>query len=88
MSIAPGVVAHMPLDRADGPVRVGDGLALGDLADEHLVGLGEADDRGRGPSPLGVGDDGRLARLQDADDRVGGAEVDADGLGHGTASLR
>ena len=36
---------------------------------------------------LGVGDDDRLAGLEDADDRVGGAEVDADGLGHGGCLL-
>ena len=30
--------------------------------------------------PIGVGDDHRIARLEDADDRVGGAEVNADGL--------
>ena len=36
---------------------------------------------------LGVGDDGGLARLEHRDDRVGGAEVDADGLGHGVASI-
>ena len=35
---------------------------------------------------LGVGDDDRLARLEGRDDRVGGAEVDADGLGHVCAS--
>ena len=27
-----------------------------------------------------------IARLEDADDRVGGAEIDADGLGHGSLS--
>ena len=36
---------------------------------------------------FGVGDDGGLASLQHADDRVGGAEVDSDGLGHEDASL-
>ena len=79
--------AHLALDRADGPVGVGDGLALGDLADQHLAGLREPD-HGRGrPVPLGVGDDDGLARLEHADDRVGGAEVDSDGLGHDCASV-
>jgi len=32
---------------------------------------------------FGVGDDDRFAGLQDRNDRVGGAEVDADSLGHG-----
>ena len=79
----PAVVAHVALDRSDGAVGVGDRLALGHLADEHLVGLGEPDHRGRRAGPLGVGDDGGFASLEDADDRVGGAEVDTDGLGHG-----
>ena len=74
--------AHVALHRADGAVGVGDGLALGHLADEHLAGLGEADHRGRGAPPFGVGHHGGLARLEDGDDGVGGAEVDADGLGH------
>ena len=34
-------------------------------------------------APFGVGDDGGLARLEHRDDGVGGAEIDADGLGHG-----
>ena len=75
--------AHVALDRADGAVGVGDGLALGDLAHQDLAVLAEGDDRGCGAPTLGVGDDDRLARLQDADDRVGGAEVETDGLGHG-----
>ena len=75
--------AHVPLHRADRAIRVGDGLTLGDLADEHLAGLREGDDRRGGARPLGVGDDGRLSRLEGRDDGVGRAEVDADGLGHG-----
>ena len=38
------VGAHVALDRPDRAVDVGDGLALGDLADEHLAVLGERDD--------------------------------------------
>ena len=74
--------AHVALDRADRAIGVGDGLALGHLADEHLAVLGERDHRGGGARSLGVGDDDGFAGLEDADDRVGGAEVDADGLGH------
>ena len=58
------VGAHVALDRADGPVDVGDGLALGDLADQHLAVLGEGDDGRGGPRALGVRDDGGLAALQ------------------------
>ncbi len=78
--------AHVALDRADRAVGVGDGLALGHLADQHLAALGEGDDRRGGAGALGVGDDDGVAGLEDRDDGVGGAEVDADGLGHGGSS--
>ena len=81
------VRAHVALHRADRAIGVGDRLALRDLADEDLSGLGERDDRRSGARPLGVGDHDGLARLEDRDDRVGGAEVDADGLGHGNCLL-
>ena len=77
------VGAHVALHRADRAVDVGDGLALGDLADEHLAVLGEGDDRRRRAGALGVGDDGGVAALEDGDDGVGGAEVDADCSCHG-----
>ena len=79
----PARVAHVALDRADGPVDVGHGLTLGHLADEHLAVLGERDDAGRGARTLGVGDDLRLAAGQYGDDGVGGTEVDADRSCHG-----
>ena len=82
------VGAHVALDRADGPVGVGDGLALGHLAHQYLAGLGEAHDRRRRPPTLGIGDDDGLARLQHADHRVGGPQVDSDGLSHPAASFR
>ena len=63
-------------------VGVGDGLALGQLADEPLAGLGEGDDGRDGPTALGRRDDGRLAALHDRDDGVRRAEVDADDLAH------
>jgi hypothetical protein len=75
------------LDRADGPVDVGDGLALGDLADEHLAVLAERDDRRGGPATLGVRDDGRLSALEDGDGRVGGAQVDSDRTCHGDSPV-
>ena len=65
-----------------GAVGVRDRLALGHLADEHLAGLGERHHRRGRPAPLRVGDDGGLARLQDAHHRVRGPEVDSYGLGH------
>ncbi len=74
--------AHLPLDRPDGPVRVGHGLALGDLTDEHLAVLGERDDRRRGARTFSVGDDRWLAALQHAHHGVRRAEVDADRTCH------
>jgi len=43
------VGTHVPLDRTDRPVHVGDGLPLGDLTDEYLCILGEGHDRGSRP---------------------------------------
>ena len=76
------VGAHVALDRPDGALDVGDGLALGDLADQDLAGLGEGHDRGGGPRSFGVGDDGGLSTFEDGDDAVGRPEVDADGTSH------
>ena len=42
------VAAHEALDGENGLLGVGDGLALGDLADETLAGFGECDDGGSG----------------------------------------
>ena len=81
------VGADVALDRPDGAVGVGDGLALGDLADEDLAVLGEGHHRRRRATALGVGDDDGVAGLEDGDDRVGGTEVDTDGLGHGVAPV-
>ena len=44
--------AHEALDRVDGVGRVGDRLALGQLADHALAGLGESDDRRNGAVAL------------------------------------
>ena len=71
------VGAHVALDRRDGAVDVGDGLALGGLPDEHLAVLRECDHRRGGAETLGVGDDRGLAALEDAHHRVGGSEVDS-----------
>ena len=76
------LAAHEPLDREDGVLGIGDGLALGDLADEPLAGLCEGHDRRRQPAAFGVGDDDRLAAFHDGDDGVGGAQVDADDFAH------
>ena len=80
------VGAHVALDRPDGPVDVGHCLTLRDLADEHLTVLGEGDDGRRGPGALGVGDHRGLAALQNADDGVSRAQVDADRTCHVNSS--
>ena len=61
---------HEALDGVDRVLGVGDRLALGDLADEPLAGLGERHDRGNGPAALRAGDDGRLAALHHRDHGV------------------
>ncbi len=81
------VGAHVALDGRDGAVDVGDVLALGGLADQHLAVLGERDDGRRGPRALGVGDDGGLSALQDRDHRVGGTQVDSYCTSHGVFSF-
>jgi hypothetical protein len=64
------------LDGGDGALDVVDGLALGDLADQDLAGLGERNDGRRGAAALGVGNYGGLATFENGDDGVGGSEVD------------
>ena len=75
-------VAHVALHRTDGAIDVGDGLALGDLADQHLAVLGERHHAGGGARTFGVRDDLRLAAGEGGHDRVGRAEVDTDRSGH------
>src|SRR5699024_12637610 len=79
--------AAVTLARAVGAVDVCVRLVLGRLPVEDLAVLGERDDRRRGARALGVGDDVRLAALEDRDGRVGGAEVDTDCTSHGVLLL-
>ena len=76
------LAAHEPLDREDGVLGIGDRLALRHLADQPLTRLGEGDDRRRQPAAFRVGDDDRFAAFHDGDNRVGGAQVDADDFAH------
>ena len=78
--------ADQALDREDGLFRIGDRLALGRLADETLAVVAEGDDRRRGAHAFGVLDDFRSLAFHDGDARIGGAEVDADDLAHGSSS--
>ena len=61
-------LAHVALHRTEGAIRVGDGLALCDFADEHFAGLRERDNGRGGAATFGVRDDDGLAAFQDRDD--------------------
>ena len=82
------LAAHEALDRENRVLGVGDGLALGDLADQPLAFFGEADDGRRRASAFLVHDDGGLPAFHDRDDRVGRAEVDSNDFAHLFCSLR
>src|SRR5262249_52163430 len=56
--------------------------ALGRLADDDFIVLGERDDRRRGAVALAVLDDPGLAALHEGHAGIGGPEVDADYLSH------
>ena len=76
------VGAHLALDGRDGAVGIGDGLALGDLADHTLAVLGEGHDGRRGARALGIGDDDGLAAFQNGDAAVGSTQIDTDDFTH------
>jgi hypothetical protein len=61
---------------------IGDGLALGRLADQPLAVLGEGDDRRRGARAFRIFNDLRLAAFHDGDAAVGGAKIDTDNFCH------
>ena len=76
------VGAHLTLDGGDGAVGVGDGLALGDLADHALAVLGKSHDGRGGAGAFGVGDDDGFAAFHDGYAGIGSTQVDTDDLGH------
>ena len=73
---------HEALDRKNRVLGVGDGLPLGDLADQPLPALGERHDGRRGAVAFLVGNDGRLPAFHDGHHGVRGSQVDADNLAH------
>ena len=87
IDVDPVVAAHLALDGADGALTVGDGLTLGHLADQALSVLCKCDKRGRGARTLGIGDDDRLAALDDRDAGVGRAQIDSYDSGHAFPSV-
>ena len=74
--------SHEPLDRVNRVLRVCNRLALGDLSDESLAGLGESDYRWGSAPSFFIGNDLGLATLHDGNAGVGGTEVNSDNLGH------
>ena len=76
------LAADEALDREQGVLRIGHRLALGRLADQDFVVLGERDDGRRGAITLAVLDDARLAAFHDGDAGIGGSQIDADDLAH------
>ena len=75
--------AHKTLDGEDGVLRVGDGLALGHLANQPLTALGKRNNRGRGARALFIWNHFGLSALENRDTRIGGAEVNANNFCHG-----
>ena len=82
------VGAHLTLDRGDGALGVGDGLALGDLTDHTLAGLGERDHGRGGAIALCVGDNDCLAALHDGHAGIGGTQINTDNLRHNDCLLK
>ncbi len=74
--------AHEALDGEDGVLGVGDGLALGYLADQPLAALTEGDDGGGSARTLFICNDFWLTAFKDGDARVGGSEIDSDDFAH------
>src|SRR5204862_2904004 len=63
-------------------------LALRDVADEALAGLGEAHHGRRHPAALFVDDDARVGVVHVRADRVGGSQIDPDDLAHESPDSR
>jgi hypothetical protein len=71
-----GTAAHQPLDRGHDGLRAVEKRGTGRLADLDRLAIG--DDRGKQRAPLLVAQHLDLAVARDGDDRIGGAEIDAD----------
>jgi len=74
--------ADQSLDGEQGPFGIGDRLALGRRADQHLAVTREGDDRRGGAVPFAVLDDLGFAVLHDGHAGVGGTQVDANDFAH------
>ncbi|MNO51513.1 NAD-specific glutamate dehydrogenase [compost metagenome] len=74
--------ADQALYREQGVVRVGDGLALGRLANQDFAIVGVGHDRRGSTRTFGVFDDFDVTVFQNGDARVGGPQVDTDDFTH------
>ena len=72
--------ADQPLRRRDGVRRVDSGKQLRVVADDKRIGLAVVHDRGQQQAALRIGQHRRHRAAHGGDERVGGAEVDADRL--------
>ena len=71
---------HEPLDRVDRLGGVGDRLALGRVADQHVPLGRESHHRRRQTAPLLIGDDRHISALHHRDDAVGRSQIDPNNL--------
>ena len=76
------ILAHVTLDGRDGAVSIGDRLALCNLTNHTLAGLGECYHRRGSAVALCVGDDNRLAAFQNSNTGIGSTKVNTDNLRH------
>ncbi|EHK58756.1 putative NAD-specific glutamate dehydrogenase [Mesorhizobium alhagi CCNWXJ12-2] len=74
--------ADEALDRKNGVFGIGHRLALGRLADEALVAVGECDDGGRGARAFSVLDDLCILAVHDGDAGIGRSQIDTDYFSH------
>ena len=71
------LAAHETLHGEDGVLRVGDGLALGGLADKALAALAEGNDRWGRAGAFGVFQNDRLAAFHHGHAGVGRSQIDS-----------
>ncbi len=76
------IAAHVSLDGNDGAVRVGNSLALCQLADQSFAGLGEAYHRRSQTRTFRVRDNDGFAAFHDSYDRVCSTEVNTNNFRH------
>ncbi len=74
--------ADQAFDRVNRVGGVGDGLALGGLADEAFTVIGESNHAGGCADTFAVLDHADIFALHDRDAGIGGAQVDTDDLAH------